>query len=120
MKDKLLYFPYINVPYNAWVVRNLIYWDEIGAIVPRDYINEPNRLEREMREMVSAQLIRQVIPDNYIYRNENRFANAFIELIKSIKYQKGLKTQNLERNIHQKFMLTNLGIKLLNFSKKII
>ena len=118
MKDKLLYFPYINVPYNAWVVRNLIYWDEIGAIVPRDYINEPNRLEREMREMVSAQLIRQVIPDNYIYKNENRFANAFIELIKKYKIPERTKNSKFGAEYSSKIHVDKFGYQIIEFLKE--
>lgn len=34
MARKVLYFPYISVPESAWFTRVLLYWDEVGSIVP--------------------------------------------------------------------------------------
>lgn len=41
MSNKILYFPYINVPDTAWFSRMLLYWDEVGAIIPYDFIDNP-------------------------------------------------------------------------------
>jgi len=39
-KRSVLYYPYINVANSVWLRHALLYWDEIGSIVPRD--NEGN------------------------------------------------------------------------------
>jgi hypothetical protein len=66
MVDKVLYFPYIRVPGNEWFTRVLLYWDEVGSIVPSEYIYRPESLGTYMRELVQAQLVRQVLPGDYI------------------------------------------------------
>lgn len=37
--DKVIYYPYINVPQNAWFTTVLLYWDEVGSIIPSDILN---------------------------------------------------------------------------------
>lgn len=82
MADKVLYFPYIRVPENEWFTRVLLYWDEVGSIVPSEYIHHPASLGTYMRELVQAELVRQVLPSNYIYGNGiPMFTEAFLELI---------------------------------------
>jgi len=80
MIDKVLYFPYIRVPENEWFTRVLLYWDEVGSIVPSEYIESPESLGPYMRELVQAELVRQVIPGNYTYKIP-RFRESFLELI---------------------------------------
>jgi len=43
--SKVLYFPYISLPKSNWMIRTLLYWDEIGSIVPINYSREPKKLE---------------------------------------------------------------------------
>ena len=90
MPDKVLYFPYIRVPDDAWFTRVLLYWDEVGSIVPKDYVHHPEELGSHMRELVQALLVKQVIPDEYIYQVRN-FQGAFLELIETseIRAQRG-------------------------------
>jgi len=80
-KDKALYFPYINVPTNEWFTQILLYWDEVGAIVPRDYIYEPEMLDKHMLELVRSGLVKQIIPDLYNMDGGRNFAKSFISLI---------------------------------------
>ena len=80
MANKVLYFPYIRVPENEWFTRVLLYWDEVGSIVPSEYIYHPERLGTYMRELVQAELVRQVIPQKHIY-SIPRFTESFIELV---------------------------------------
>jgi len=80
MADKVLYFPYIRVPENEWFMRVLLYWDEVGSIVPSEYIYHPDSLGTYMRELVRAELVKQVFPGDHI--NEiPEFTNAFLGLI---------------------------------------
>jgi hypothetical protein len=80
MADKVLYFPYIRVPENEWFTRVLLFWEEVGSIVPSEYIYRPESLGTYMRELVQAQLVRQVLPGDHIYRIP-KFKEAFFELI---------------------------------------
>lgn len=36
-KRTILYYPTITIPTSDWLRRSLLYWDEIGSIVPMDY-----------------------------------------------------------------------------------
>ena len=78
--DKVIYFPYINVPKNRWFAHVLLYWNEVGSIVPYGYINNPEKLRPHMREFVKAGLVKQVIPGRYV-RCIPQFKEAFLELI---------------------------------------
>jgi hypothetical protein len=52
MADKVLYFPYIRVPDSEWFTQVLLYWDEVGSIVPYEYVYSPEKLGPHMRELV--------------------------------------------------------------------
>jgi hypothetical protein len=43
MKDKILYFPHINLPNTDWTVRTLLYYDQVGTIVPNDHFYNPEK-----------------------------------------------------------------------------
>jgi len=58
----------------------LLYWDEVGAIVPSEYINDPQQLGTYMRELVKEQLVTQLVPGMYLYNLRN-FATSFIQYI---------------------------------------
>jgi hypothetical protein len=38
MADAVIYFPYIRVPDNEWFTRVLLYWDQLGTIVPEELL----------------------------------------------------------------------------------
>ncbi|NJD90411.1 MAG: hypothetical protein FIA91_02675 [Geobacter sp.] len=80
MKSCAIYYPYINVPRNSWFSKILLYWDEVGAIVPSEYIEDPQRLGPYMRELVKEQLVTQLVPGMYLWNLRN-FATAFIQHI---------------------------------------
>ena len=62
--DQVIYFPYINVPQNDWFSRVLLYWDQIGCIVPEDY--EPD----EYSAYVPDKLLRPLGPERLAYTTE--------------------------------------------------
>jgi len=80
MSNKILYFPYINVPDSAWFSRMLLYWDEVGFIIPYDFISDPEKLSNHTRELVKERLIQQIIPGQYLWKIPN-FRNAFIHYL---------------------------------------
>ena len=66
MKNKVLYFPYIDVPRSAWLIRMLLYWDTVGVIMPYQFVEEPEELTEFTRDLLKAGLLAQVIPGWYI------------------------------------------------------
>jgi len=75
--NKLLYFPYISLPNNQWVSRTLLYWEEVASIVPFDFISRPHMLGQYMRELVHNGLVKQIIPEQYVYDFNDFEANFF-------------------------------------------
>ena len=66
-KNKVLYFPYINVPQNKWFTQILLYWDEIGTILPSQNNHEPILLDDHMRELIDARLVRPIDPEFFYH-----------------------------------------------------
>lgn len=61
--DKLLYYPYINLPQNDWTIRTLLYYDSISTIVPRRAYDRPELFYNEnMRELLTNGLVIPVDP----------------------------------------------------------
>ena len=83
MKNKVLYFPYINVPNSIWFTRMLLYWDEVGAIVPYDFIERPERLDEHTRSLVQATLVKQVIPGEFLNKIP-AYKDSFVNYLESL------------------------------------
>lgn len=66
MAANAIYFPYINVPPDPWMLRMLLYWDRLSAIVPMDYQEQPMLLKRKMRDLVDAGLVNPIAPGIYL------------------------------------------------------
>jgi hypothetical protein len=76
--ESVIYFPRINPPDSEWFTRVLLYWDEVGTIVP---IADPNQvLDDYTRGLVDAGLVKPVVPAMYMGRIP-RFESAFLDLI---------------------------------------
>ncbi len=60
--NNLLYYPYINLPKTDWTIRALLYYDNIGSIVPTQYFYEPEQYEPFMREVILNGLITPINP----------------------------------------------------------
>jgi hypothetical protein len=58
----ILYFPLIRPPVSEWLIRALLYWDEVGTIVPESYVYEPELLGPYTQDLVLRELIYQVRP----------------------------------------------------------
>jgi hypothetical protein len=80
MKSCAIYYPYIRVPKSPWFTRILLYWDEVGAIVPYEYIQEPERLGQYMAGLVRERLVIQVVPGVHLWKVP-RFAEAFLDYL---------------------------------------
>lgn len=61
--NNLLYYPYINLPRTDWTLRALIYYDNIGSIVPQEYFCNPQKHYGEfMFELVNNELVTPINP----------------------------------------------------------
>ena len=87
MSSNALYYPYIRVPENPWFTRVLLYWDRVGAIVPYDYLENPEHLGPYMLSLVRENLVEQVVPGMHLWRVKN-FTESFLDYADA-KYGKG-------------------------------
>ncbi|RLD56105.1 MAG: kinase [Bacteroidetes bacterium] len=84
--ENILYYPYINIPRTDWSLRTLLYYNQIGSIVPQNYFYEPERYDQFMREMVQNEL---VIPINPIEILEKpwEISKPFIDYVESKEFK---------------------------------
>jgi hypothetical protein len=68
-----LYFPHIQVPMSPWFTRSLLYWDEVGTIVPQGWVEEPEELGEHTLELVRRGLVRQVFPEEAAFGLSSEF-----------------------------------------------
>ena len=73
-----IYYPYIRVPDSPWFTRTLLYWDDVGAIVPYEYIEHPELLGSHMVALVRENLVTQVVPGMHLWKVP-RFDAAFLD-----------------------------------------
>ncbi|EJS10522.1 hypothetical protein EXW34_06655 [Bacillus mycoides] len=78
--DKILYFPSISIPKSQWLMGSLFYWDKVGSIVPLEFLDRPSQLGENMRRLVEAELIEQVVPEQHLWNIPN-FEGAFLDFI---------------------------------------
>lgn len=81
--NKILYYPYINVPRTDWTLRTLLYYDTVGTIVPYEYFRRPeNNYEPFMLELVREGLVEPINPMDVLHRSWEIF-RPFIEFIEN-------------------------------------
>ncbi len=111
--SNILYYPYINIPNNDWTIRTLLYYDDIAAIVPQEYLWEPERnYDPFMMELVRMSLVIPVNPID-VLDNPWEITRPFIKEIE--KHKNSLEKaqnrfSNLQRNLvhSQKFSLARI------------
>jgi hypothetical protein len=82
--NNLLYYPYINVPKSSWTIRALLYYDNVGCIVPQRYFYNPNEYDSFMRELVRDELVVPIDPIGVLDHPWD-VSRPFIEYIKENK-----------------------------------
>jgi hypothetical protein len=60
--DKILYYPFINLPQSDWSIRSLLYYDAIGTIVPERLKRSAGDYEPFMQELVKNKLVEPINP----------------------------------------------------------
>lgn len=109
--SNLLYYPYIDVPRTDWTLRSLLYYDNIGSIVPQEYFYNPERNYDEfMLELVRSELVTPINPIE-ILDNPWDVTRPFVEFIEN-NSEELIKAQNrFKEGYHG-------GIHSNKFSKK--
>jgi hypothetical protein len=83
--NKVLYYPYINLPRTDWTLRTLLYYENIGSIVPQEYFYNPEgNYEKFMLELVREELVTPINPIE-ILDNPWEVTKPFLELIEKNK-----------------------------------
>jgi len=79
---RIIYYPFINLPKKRWTYRQLLYFDEIVTIVPREYIGNLTLYSDHMRELIREGL---VLPQNYSYDYDiqNELRDKFFRYLRS-------------------------------------
>jgi hypothetical protein len=75
-----LYFPLISPSASPWLTRALLYWDEVGTIVPSSWVYEPERLGEYTVDLVKRGLLRQMFPEQAEHLHTDHFANWLSDL----------------------------------------
>jgi hypothetical protein len=114
MNDKLLYFPYINIPQNNWTIKSLLYWDEIGVIVPPTYIRRTHLYEDFTKDLLKTNLITQVFPYEHTWKVPN-FETGFMQLINHPSFDLNRKQQRFNNGYRARIHLQKFGEQNLNF-----
>lgn len=90
MTDNILYYPYISLPENIWTYRALLYYDNLGVIIPNSYIRNPEEHSKEMLNLIRANLVDQIRPIDYTDDLEE-FKDGFLDELLSPKRRVDLK-----------------------------
>lgn len=64
MPNRVLYFPYMSVPSSEWFTRVLLYWDEVGTIVPTPDHGDSFRVDDYTTSLIRERLLSEVIPEH--------------------------------------------------------
>lgn len=77
-----LYFPYINIPKSNWLMHTLLYTDKLHAIVPFNYMENPNKYEVFMQSLIREELVEQHFVD-IPYHKSRDFAEGFLAVLRA-------------------------------------
>lgn len=112
MNDNLLYFPYIDIPRNEWTIKSLLYWDNVGIIVPPDFAKNPNQYDSKTRELLRTDLIQQIFPHNYTYKVEN-FDKGFMGLLEHPKLHLSRRKKDFANGKRSRIHVQKFGKEIL-------
>jgi hypothetical protein len=85
MTNGVLYFPSIRVPESQWFARVLLYWDEVGTIVPAEYLDDPQFLRPYTAGLKDHGLLKFIPPDSAMW-NARAYYNSFLSLVDSLRF----------------------------------
>ena len=92
MPNTLLYYPKIAIPDGAWLRQALLYWDQIGSIVPREF-DQADHAVPDLRMLYELRIYRPYNPEDFITGDQRlrmEFEQEFIAISKKPSFWKRL------------------------------
>lgn len=101
MKANALYYPYIDVPNEKWLLQTFLYWDKVISIVPMEYAYQPERHSGFMRRLLEHELVEPVFPAQYVrHRRLEEYVDTLERGLSSEKRKHRLLSGGFVSNIH--------------------
>jgi hypothetical protein len=119
-KRTILYYPTISIPTSDWLRRSLLYWDEIGSIVPTDYENKALvPYSPDIQYLKEEGLFRPFRPTDLAYRWDKvqELQKELINVIESRQFQALLPRQEM-RLLHSRVHRDKVSGKFVNYLER--
>jgi hypothetical protein len=114
VNDKLLYFPYCNIPDSNWTIKSLLYWDNVGIIVPQSFIENPDKHDRFTIDLLQTDLIESIFPYHYTDQVKN-FDKGFIDLVNDRKFSLEKRQKDFSKGSYSEIYIQKFGKELLRY-----
>lgn len=99
MPNTILYYPKIAIPDGAWLRQALLYWDQIGSIIPRE-LDLADHSIQALRTLIELNVYRSYNPEDFITGDQRlrmEFEQEFIRISKKPSFWKRLPPLNARR-----------------------
>ncbi len=103
--DKVLYYPYINLPDDKWTIRTILYWDKVGSIIPQTY-GQDDKFTPFTDSLLKNGLVERISPDTVwsVSNYENSLRDAILnDTILIDKAKRNFLTGNFHKIHREKF-----------------
>lgn len=105
IQQTILYYPTISIRSDRWLRQSLLYWDEIGAIIPDGY--DDNDLPSDVQYLKHEGIFRPFRPNQITHQGWEKvteFESELVETITSKRFQamsRAIPPKKLDYLIHQ-------------------
>lgn len=101
MKSNALYYPYIDVPNEKWLLQTFLYWDKVISIVPMEYAYQPEKHSGFMRRLLEHELVEPVFPAQYVrHKRLEEYADSLERALSSESRRRRLLSGGFVSDIH--------------------
>lgn len=91
LKRCILYYPTISIPSRRWLKKTILYWDEVGSIVPKRYEESaPIPYTPVVQHLMNEGLFKPFRPENLFnqgWEKSEQFEQEFMKIIQSNQFQ---------------------------------
>jgi hypothetical protein len=115
--ENLLYYPYINIPNTDWTARVLLYYDQVGSIVPQSFFYEPDNYDPFMKKMVRNELIRPIDPMG-VLDSPSEVSKPFIQYVNSKEFKLKKRLESFNHARFGRIQKDNFSVKGVKFTTK--